>query len=732
MDLLADLNPAQRTSVEALAGPVLVLAGPGSGKTRVLTYRIAYLVRECSIDPYNIMGVTFTNKAAREMRKRLDKLIGERQLQRLTMGTFHAICARFLRREAKAIGLPSDFVIYDRADQLGIMRQALKELNLDEKMYRPPAIQAAISKAKRSLLTPEEYNPPTYWHEVAGRVYARYQELLRTSGALDFDDLLMMAVRLFEAHDDVLRKYQQRFVHVLVDEFQDTDSAQYRLVRLLTAERRNLFAVGDEDQSIYGWRGADFRNVRRFREDYPDAQIMLLEQNYRSTANILEAARHVITLNTQRTDKRLWTQNDKGLPLTVFEAYDEQEEAKYITSQIEELVGQGKCRLRDCAVMYRTNAQSRVIEEAFIRHGLPYKLVGATRFYERREIKDVLAYLRLIHSPHDDVSLARILNVPPRGIGSRTSQTLAQWAAARQVPIYTALQLLKEAQQSEDRASSAAAAQTPAFDARSSKALLGLLDLLDAWMAARPESSVLDLMNRVLTDSGYEDYVRDGTDEGEERWENIQELRTVAREYDGLAAEDALTTFLEDVALVSDVDNLRDEIDAATLLTLHMAKGLEFDTVFMPGMEEGILPHSRSMGEPEEMEEERRLCYVGMTRARQRLYLIYTFRRTRFGAQQTSDVSRFLRDIPVHLVQGQETRAPARRRAGAEQPVRAKKGGAFGPGDRVMHPQFGVGVVVSSQPHGGDEEVIVAFAGKAGIKHLLAGFAGLVRVDRPV
>jgi DNA helicase-2/ATP-dependent DNA helicase PcrA len=739
MDLLKELNPAQAKAVQALQGPVLVLAGPGSGKTRVLTYRIAYLVKECGIDPYNIMAVTFTNKAAREMRARLDKLIGQQQLDRLTMGTFHAICARILRREAQTIGFPSNFVIYDRDDQLGLIRQALKELNLDDKMFRPTALQAGISKAKRSMLTPEEYTPPTYWHEVAGRVYARYQQLLKANSALDFDDLMMFAVRLFVQHEDVLKKHQRRYVYILVDEFQDTDSAQYQLVKLLAGPRKNLFAVGDEDQSIYGWRGADFRNVLNFRKDFTEAQVVMLEQNYRSTQTILDAARHVIALNTQRTEKKLWTQNQSGTPLTVFEAYDEQEEADYVVRETKKLVAQHLCRLRDCAIMYRTNAQSRVLEDAFVRYGLPYKLVGATRFYERREIKDVLAYLRLLHNPHDDVSLKRVMNVPPRGIGQRTQETLEQWASAHSVPVYTAMQLLQDSQASPDAAGRAvpprADGAAPPLDGRSAKVLLALLALIDGWIATRGEQSVLELLDKVIADSKYGDYVQDGTEEGVERWENIRELRTVAQDYQALPPDTALTTFLEDVALVSEVDNLREDADAATLLTLHTAKGLEFDTVFMVGLEEGILPHSRSLEEPEQMEEERRLCYVGMTRAKQRLYLIYTFRRARFGMQGTSEPSRFLRDIPVRLVQGRETRAPARLRPEtqvAPPPRPAPRTGSFAPGDRVRHVQFGEGVVVASQMRGSDEEVTVAFAGKAGIKRLMASFAGLKRVARPV
>lgn len=740
MDLLSELNPSQRRAVQALAGPVLILAGPGSGKTRVLTYRISYLVRERGVDPYNIMAVTFTNKAAREMRGRLERLIGSQQLDRLTIGTFHAICARILRREAQLVGIPPNFVIYDQDDQVGLIRAALRELNLDDKMYRPAAIQAAISKAKRSLLSPEEYRPPTYWHEIAARVYARYQQFLKANGALDFDDLLMLAVRLFDMHKDVLRRYQQRYTCILVDEFQDTDGAQYQLLRLLSAEHKNLFAVGDEDQSIYGWRGADFRNIQRFRADYPNAQIVLLEQNYRSTQKILDAARHVILLNTQRTDKKLWTKNEPGLPITVYEAYDEQEEAEYTVREIQTLVANGVCRRRDCAVMYRTNAQSRVLEDAFVRHGVPYKLVGATRFYERREIKDVIAYLRLTHNPHDDVSLTRILNVPPRGIGERTKETLMHWAAARSVPLYTALQLLQQAQGSSDKVSPEAedaglqAYRPPSLDSRSTKALLSLLALLDRLVAMRAQCGVSELLDNILADSGYGEYVRDGTDEGEERWENIQELRTVARDYAHEPPGAGLTAFLEATALVSDVDNLREGTDAVTLLTLHMAKGLEFDTVFITGLEEGILPHSRSLQEPDEMEEERRLCYVGMTRAKRALYLLHAFRRSRFGNQSLSEPSRFLRDIPGHLLAGQQTRAPARLQTDftpAWQGKSVSQSLSFRPGDRVRHVTFGEGVVISSQKRGGEEEVIVAFVGRAGVKRLSASFANLKLLSRP-
>jgi DNA helicase-2/ATP-dependent DNA helicase PcrA len=544
MDILKDLNPAQREAVQAIEGPVLVLAGPGSGKTRVLTYRVAYLVKECGVAPYNVMAVTFTNKAAQEMMGRLHHLLGQR-LRRLTIGTFHAICSRILRREARHLDVSSDFVIYDRSDQLGLVRQALTDLNLDDKMYRPQAVLGTISKAKNELIAPEAFAPQTYWQEVAGRVYTRYQELLLANNAQDFDDLLMNAVHLFTQHQDVLAKYQRRYLHILVDEFQDTNTAQYALVKRLAGENGNLFAVGDEDQSIYAFRGADFRNVHRFRRDYPDTRLILLEQNYRSPQTILDVAKAVISHNIHRTPKALRTEKGRGLPIVVHEAYNEQEEAQYVVDQIAFLVAEGTCRPGDCAIMYRTNAQSRVLEDAFVRAGLPYKLVGATRFYARREIKDVLAYLRLVHNPHDSVSLDRIINVPSRGIGPKTRSALESWADDLKVRVYTALQMLRE----EDEE---AAASLPTY---ACNVLTDFAELLAELIAAREKLNVLELLDLILEKSGYSDYIRDGTEEGEDRWNNILELRTVAREYLDLPPETSLTTFLEEVALVSDVDD---------------------------------------------------------------------------------------------------------------------------------------------------------------------------------
>ncbi len=772
MALLETLNPAQRTAVESGDGPILVSAGPGSGKTRVLTHRVAYLIAARGIPPYNIMAVTFTNKAAKEMKQRLDQLIG-RHSQALTIGTFHAICARILRREAQYIGIPSSFVIFDSDDQLNLVKQALRELKLDDKMYPPTAILHNISRAKDELITPDKYEPPTYWHEVAGRVYQRYQELLTANDALDFDDLLVTTVRLLREQEEVRKRYQRRYAHVLVDEFQDTNTAQYELVKLFAGGYRNLFVVGDPDQSIYGWRGANIRNIRSFGRDYPQAETILLEQNYRSTQDILDAAYHVIAHNPGRQDKRLWTANKDRLPLSISEVYDETEEAEFVVREINRLTAERACRLGDCAVMYRTNAQSRVLEDAFVRHHLPYKLVGATRFYARREIKDVMAYLRLIHNPNDNVSLRRVINVPPRRIGSKTIATLEDWSARLGLPMGDVLQALVTGQETTGIDLTKLEAD---FGSLARKALDGFWQLVRALRESVAQHDLLGLLDVTLEQTGYADHVRDGTEEGEERWRNIMELRSVAQEYAGAEATDALSAFLEEVALVSDVDDLTEESDAVTLLTLHAAKGLEFATVFMVGMEEGILPHSRSLEEPEGMEEERRLCYVGITRAKKRLYLTYAFRRTIYGSQSLTEPSRFLADIPDNLVKGrkakpgqpslsqatlpspgvmpppshkpslldrfprprprdqeperEEPAAPAPRRG--ERAIGSRPSGAaqaqFKAGDKVHHAKFGDGVVVDSQPSGGDEVVAIAFAG-LGVKRLAASFAQLKKIQ---
>ncbi len=750
-EILAGLNPAQREAVETVEGPVLVLAGPGSGKTRVLTHRVAYLVRECQVSPWQIMAVTFTNKAATEMKERLYRLLGE-SFRQLTIGTFHAICARILRREAEAAGISPQYVIYDSADSTALVRQALRDLNLDEKLYRPQAMLSRISQAKNELLTPQEMPANTYREEVARRVYERYQARLSQNGALDFDDLLMKAVHLFRDNAGVRAQYQRRYPFILVDEWQDTNMAQYELVRLLAGQRANLFVVGDEDQSIYAFRGADYRNVARFRQDYPQARVILLEHNYRSTQTILDVANAIIARNLHRHPKQLYTQKGGGPQIAVLEAYDEQEEADLIVAEIRALVDRGEVRLGDCAVMYRTNAQSRPIEDAFVRQGIPYKLVGATRFYERKEIKDVLAYLRLIHNPYDGVGLTRIINVPPRNIGQRTVEALVQWAGEQGIPVYAALQaLVEEGEEAGSRM------QVPIGE-RARRALAGFVTLIEELSRARHELNLLELLDLLLERTGYAPYVRDGTEEGQSRWENILELRTVAREYADLPVETALTTFLEEVALVSDVDNLDEKVDAPTLLTLHAAKGLEFAVVFITGLEEGLFPHSRSMDDLEQMEEERRLCYVGVTRAKERLYLLRTFRRTLYGESKPREPSRFLEDIPPHLIRGRVRKPKTPQRSSGRRPVqgtgsesppsfpgeagrfpghREREAAAgrprptalrFQTGDRVQHDLFGQGVVIASEPAGDDEQVTVAFAG-VGLKRLMAGVAPMVRIE---
>ncbi|MCK4221438.1 MAG: UvrD-helicase domain-containing protein, partial [Dehalococcoidia bacterium] len=620
--------------MEAISGPVLIIAGPGSGKTRVITHRVAYLIKVCGVSPRRIMAVTFTNKAAREMKDRLEQLLGPVG-EDLTLGTFHAICSRILRREGQAEGISPRFVIYDDEDQLTVIRQTLQELDLDPKQFAPRALQSAISAAKSNLVTPQDYaqQVSSYFEEIVLRVYQRYQQLLTQSKAVDFDDLLMKTVQLFDNHSGILDRYQSRYLHIVVDEFQDTNIAQYRLVKQLAGQHRNLCVVGDPDQSIYSWRFADLRNILSFDRDYPEAKLVLLEQNYRSTRTILDVASDVISANVERKPKDLWTENEVGSPVVIIESYTEEEEAQCVASEIEKLASQNQTSLRDCAVMYRVNAQSRALEETFIRYGVPYKLVGGVRFYQRREVKDIIAYLRIVHNPDDGVSLAQIMNVPGRGIGKVTLGKLLARAKSRDVPLYAALK-----QATEDKAYSPHAAQSlTAFGA-----------LIDGLIASGRRLNPGDLIEEILARTGYREYLLEKED-GEDRWENIIELKSVASDYDEPDPEEALASFLEKVTLVSDIDQLDEKADAVTLTTLHQAKGLEFPVVFITGLEHGLLPHRRSFGDKAEMEEERRLCYVGMTRAEKRLYLLRSYRRRLFGSS-TNEPSPFLKDISPQLV----------------------------------------------------------------------------------
>lgn len=720
MDILDGLNPAQRRAVEVTGGPLLIIAGPGSGKTRVITHRIAYLIKVCGISPRHIMAVTFTNKAAKEMKDRLETLLGQLS-HSLTVGTFHAICAGILRQDGSAIGLNPRFVIYDEDDQLNLIKQSLQDLNIDPKQFSPRAIQSAIKYAKSRLLSPADYVKQTtnYYEEIVQRVYERYQQTLDQSNGVDFDDLLMKTVQLFCERKDVLSRYQSRYKHILVDEFQDTNLTQYMLVKQLGEKHRNICVVGDPDQSIYSWRFADLRNILSFEKDYPDATVVYLEQNYRSTKIILDVASSIISANFQRKPKRLWTDNETGVPVTIIETLDEEDEARFIAGEIEQLVSKGITKFSGCAVMYRVNAQSRALEETFIRYGIPYKLVGGIRFYQRQEIKDVIAYLRVIYNQYDNISLARIINIPARGIGQRTLTEISAWAKKENVPLYMAL---KKAAQRDG------IVLTP----RSYYAVSCFVDLIEELTAQSHELELSTLIDELLRKTGYREYVRE-QENGEERWENIMELVAVAKEYDSLEPPDGLAQFLEKVSLVQDTDELDEGTNAVTLITLHQAKGLEFPVVFITGMEEGLLPHRKSAS-PDDIEEERRLCYVGITRAQKRVYLSYALRRNFFGSSSRTTGSRFLKDIPAELTirktswqqEEEDVFTPVTSIYSAK-PPKPPSFTKLEIGDRIRHRLFGDGVVIDCSTSDSDQEITVAFT-TAGVKRLLVSLAPIEKL----
>ena len=616
--ILRDLNEKQIDAVITTEGPVLILAGAGSGKTKALTHRIAYLIKEKKVHPQNILAVTFTNKAAGEMKLRIDRLLGalrskkgthEQIFQLPWMGTFHSVCAKILRKEIQNLGYRRSFVIYDEDESLLAIKHAMDDLEIDKKQYNPKTIKNFISGAKNELLTPRKYTPYARGHfgEIVVKVYEQYQKDLKTANALDFDDLIMKTVELFEnppaGGHAILSRWQNLFRYILIDEYQDTNFAQYRLVKLLAEKYKNICVVGDDFQAIYGFRGANFRNILDFEKDYPKAKVIKMEQNYRSTKNIIAAAQKVIEKNILRSEKELWTENEEGLPATVYEAQNEIDETDFIRLEIEALRNFHK--LNDFVILYRTNAQSRILEEIFMQNQIPYRLVGALRFYERKEIKDISSYLKLVLNPDDKVSLKRILNVPPRGIGEKTSKILDK-EHPKVKKFFEMMEYLREGSK---------------------------------------KIKVPDLIDEITNTTGYKNWILDGTEEGEMRWENIEELKSVAQKAVNLEE------FLEQVALISDIDNYDNSADAITLMTLHNAKGLEFPVVFIVGMEEGLFPHANSMFEPAELEEERRLCYVGMTRAQKRLYLTYATSRMLFGAVQSNQPSRFISEIPEELVE---------------------------------------------------------------------------------
>src|SRR5713101_1345808 len=613
-DLLAGLNEPQRRAVTTTQGPVLILAGPGSGKTRVITHRIAYLVQHEQVSPWHILAVTFTNKAAKEMRERLEKLVGVNESKEMMIGTFHAICARVLRIEADylaPLGLNRSFVLLDASGQTTLLKRAIKDLDLDEKHYKPANMQALISRAKNDMQSPDQMaeRAAKYTEEVAARIYKAYQKLMRANNSVDFDDLLLLTEQLWRHEPEVLRKYQRRWHYIHVDEFQDCNLPQYKLIRQLglgsgTEERYeglgNVCVVGDDDQMIYTWRGASSENVLRFERDFPQASIILLEQNYRSTQTILDAAQNVVRRNTMRKDKRLWTALGKGEKLIYHEAYNEEDEGLYTACEISRLLARGDIQKRgEVAVMYRTNAQSRALEEQFLRANIPYKVIGSRKFYERKEIKDMLAYLRLLANPYDDLSLQRIINVPNRKIGPKTFGELQRWASERHIALYDAIQQIDE---------------HPTLGKAAKLALKGFGQLLVDFTNAIEELQLPELLDRIAERSGYGPELRESP-EGEERWSNVLELRRVAEDYSAIETHTALELFLENVALVGGADTtqtgengtiIKDEHnDAVTLITLHAAKGLEYPVVFIVGMDEGSLPHARSVDKPEQLEEER-------------------------------------------------------------------------------------------------------------------------------
>lgn len=718
MDILKGLNTQQQQAVSAGNGPVLVLAGPGSGKTRVLTHRIAYLIEHSKVNPNHIMAVTFTNKAAKEMEKREADLVGAKA-RGIFLGTFHAFCARLLRREAKHLPFTANYVIFDTDDQLTVVKRSLDDLNLDKKLYRPQSLLASISNAKNELIMVDDFPVQNYRDEVLKRVFERYQQLLLANNALDFDDLLLWSARLLEENSEVRESYSRWYEHVLVDEFQDTNLAQYLLVKMLSSFHLNIFVVGDMDQSIYAWRGADYRNLLRFEKDFPEVQIILLEQNYRSTQSILDVAMAVINRSPQRVPKNLFTERGEGAKIILRETYDDREEAIHVVDTIAGLIARQQAKLGDFAIMYRTNAQSRLLEEAFLHANLPYKLVGAQRFYGRREIKDIIAYLRLVFNPKDEISCGRVINTPNRGIGEKSLESLK--AFSKRYNMTMGEMLLQFADEP----------SLQLGEHFSGKALISITHfakLLSGWCSVVNAVAPLTLMDLILDDVGYHDYVDDGTDEGRDRWENIMELRRLASEYNGRS----LQTFLEDIALISDQDTFDADAKVPTLLTLHSAKGLEFSRVFIIGLNEGTLPHIRSTDDPEDLEEERRLFYVGITRAKDFLYLIVPLNRSGFGYTEPVEESRFLEDIPTDLIEAPDTRY----RSAKGQSSRLNKWESlasrapqvstlrFHAGSRVQHPVWGEGMVLNSRLQN-DEEIVDVFFANVGLKRLAASLAKL-------
>ena len=706
---LADLNEAQREAVLTTEGPLLVIAGAGSGKTRVLTYRVAHLINAMGVKPNEILAITFTNKAAAEMRTRLDDLIGE-QARRLWVMTFHAACGRMLRAESARLGYRSNFTIYDQADQVRLVKQCLEDLERDPKRFVPRGVHAAISNAKNELVSPAMYKErvASFFDQTVAEVYELYQQRLFSSNAVDFDDMLMLTVDVLERFPEARERWQKAFRYVLVDEYQDTNHAQYRLLQLLAGKHGNLCSVGDPDQAIFSFRGADIRNIVEFEKDFPGTRVIPLEQNYRSTNTILRAANHVIAHNTERKEKNLFSDLGEGEAVRALETEDEHAEARFVAAQIARLVEEGE-NGSEIAVFYRTNAQSRVLEDVLVRQDVAYQVIGGPRFYERAEIKDAVAYLQVLDNPADAVSLQRIANRPRRGIGDTTLGRLAAHADAMGVTLFETL----------DRAEEAGVSGAPLRNVQ------GLWTLLQSLQAAARELTVPEIVERVLEDSGYLDSLdAERTIEAQGRMENLRELVGVTQEYQASAAEPSLSNFLQEISLYSDQDALRDRESLVTLMTLHNAKGLEFKSVFMIGMEEGIFPHSRSI-EENTLEEERRLCYVGMTRAQERLTMTHATTRALYGNRSYNLPSRFLDELPGDGVERERLRPASWASYGARSFVPKTELPDLSTGDSVRHGTLGEGVVLRVEPGG---VVTVRFAQDGAERRLMLEYAPLERI----
>ena len=730
MELLSSLNKEQQEAVKTTEGPLLVMAGAGSGKTRVLTHRIAYLIDEKDVAPHNILAITFTNKAAREMKERVEQLVGPAS-EAIWVSTFHSMCVRILRRDIERIGYERNFTIIDSSDQLTVMKQVLKNLNIDPKQYDPRAMIGQISNAKNELITFDMYekNANSYYEKQVAQIYRAYQKLLQKNQALDFDDLIMQTSILFKRVPEVLTYYQRRFQYIHVDEYQDTNHAQYMLVKQLANRFQNLCVVGDSDQSIYRWRGADIKNILSFEKDYPNAKTILLEQNYRSTKTILAAANKVIDENKGRKPKKLWTDNDEGKNITYYQGSTEREEAMYVAEKIQTMFYDKDYTPADIAILYRTNAQSRAIEDTLMKANISYQMIGGLRFYDRKEIKDIIAYLRLITNPDDDISFERIVNTPKRGIGATSVERLRAYAMEHDLSFFQAVQEIENTN----------------VPKRAAQALYTFVKQIENLVQQQEFLTATDMVDQVLEVTEYEAALQaEGTIEAQSRIENLEEFKSVTQEFEQTNEDKTLVNFLTDLALISDIDSMdeEEETEKITLMTLHSAKGLEFPVVFLIGMEENLFPHSRSLDDEEEMEEERRLCYVGITRAEQELYITNAMMRTLYGRTQYNPVSRFIHEIPEDLVEGIEQAKqsmfgrPQRQTITPQQPVRKravrpKSTGAenveWKAGQKVTHNKWGTGTVVKVTGNGDDTELDIAFGAPTGIKRLLAKFAPITK-----